>query len=744
MRTRVTIAAAALLLASATYAQAQGADQAAPAPTMGSIDFGARATSTTGDAARYERYRDLQSGVYSKLVFGKATDAYLLDVTGENIGYANQQYSANYKNSKLKVTFGWNGIPLNYSYLTQTPYAGPTISGETAFYTLDPAVRQGVQEGTFFGRPTNAAGLATPSIYRDLANGFPLTQRRDVVNVGMAYEATRAVGLDVDFTSTRKTGYQPFGASFGFSDGVEMPYPLDQRTNDFSAGLEWANQKGMMRVGHQASYFTNAVETMIWDNPVWGPTDATFSNGYSTGNGASKGRMALPPDNHQNVISVTGLYKMPAHTTLNGIFAFTDQSQDGRLIPFTINTAIIDNPTLYPLHMDRLTAQAQVRGYNLAANLNSRPNRAIGFTLKYRYNKHDNLTPHFNGEEYVRFDQVWEETGSETEQFDVTRNTFDAALAFNLPAYTTFRVGYGYDKADRTGRGFSGMKDDTFRMSLDTVGNQYVTFRGAFEHVTRTGEGFSEASIEEGGGQPNLRFYDEADRDRDRASVTVMITPVPMVSINAAYASGKDTYKGEGHEFGLLDADTTTYSFGFDVSPTDLVMFGVSYGRDEFTSTQKSRNANPPPDPSWTDPNRDWYLDNDETVNNVDFYLDLFKLAGTTDVRFDYILSDSDNAFVHYGPRITALRAIGQSEALPNVTNKWQRFSADIKYFFTAKAGIGLGYWYEKFDVEDFATIDLPGHDGEPRVDYLGGLILGYGNRPYTGSTGFIRLLYLF
>ena len=115
MRTRVTIAAAALLLASATYAQAQGADQAAPAPTMGSIDFGARITSTTGDAARYERYRDLQSGVYSKLVFGKATDAYLLDVTGENIGYANQQYSANYKNSKLKVTFGWNGIPLNYS-----------------------------------------------------------------------------------------------------------------------------------------------------------------------------------------------------------------------------------------------------------------------------------------------------------------------------------------------------------------------------------------------------------------------------------------------------------------------------------------------------------------------------------------------------------------------------------------------------------------------------------------------------
>ena len=42
--------------------------------------------------------------------------------------------------------------------------------------------------------------------------------------------------------------------------------------------------------------------------------------------------------------------------------------------------------------------------------------------------------------------------------------------------------------------------------------------------------------------------------------------------------------------------------------------FGISYGRDEFDALQKSRNANPPPDPSWSDPSRNWTLDNNEVV----------------------------------------------------------------------------------------------------------------------------------
>ena len=64
--------------------------------------------------------------------------------------------------------------------------------------------------------------------------------------------------------------------------------------------------------------------------------------------------------------------------------------------------------------------------------------------------------------------------------------------------------------------------------------------------------------------------------------------------------------------------------------------------------------------------------------------------------------------------------------------------------FFTSKVGVGLGYWYEKLGVSDYATIDLPGQPGTPRIDYLGEISTGYGTRPYKGNTAFLRLLYLF
>ena len=67
-----------------------------------------------------------------------------------------------------------------------------------------------------------------------------------------------------------------------------------------------------------------------------------------------------------------------------------------------------------------------------------------------------------------------------------------------------------------------------------------------------------------------------------------------------------------------------------------------------------------------------------------------------------------------------------------------------------SRVGVGFGYYFEKLDVVDFNTLDTNGPlgfspaTGDPRLDWLGGLTLGYGNRPYTGNTAYVRLLYRF
>lgn len=779
MRNHLMLTSAVLLLALPCVARAQQ-KETPPATTpavTGWFDVGYRGSSVDGDKARWERYRDLRDGALTKGDFRKETDNYLIRFRTGNVGYHDQQYVLDYNRyGKVKVTAQWNSTPLNYAYNTLTPW---TNQGGNV-WKLDAATRTNVQNKVpgVLGVLTTAAQYDLASIYRGLATVFEMQARRDVASIGMKYRLTDVVRVDLAFSSTKKSGYQPFGVAFAFSNANELPMELDNRTNDLTAAIEWSRGRtGMLRVAWDGSWFNNQFLSLTWDNPRMAtdfsngktpPAGPYDPSGYSNGNGPAFGRLALPPSNSLNKFSILGLYKMPGHSTLNGQLAFTTMRQDEELIPWTTNS-VINSETVWAAFpnlrtLERSTAEAKVQGVNAVLNYATRPSKYFGFDMRYRFNDHKNLTPHFDAVEYVRFDAVPEETGSETERYSIRQNTFETGVTFNLRSNTALKVGYVFDDFKREGRAFADMTDYTFRVSLDTYGNQHVMVRGIYENTRRVGNGFSEHALEEGGGQPGLRFYDEADTDRNKGTLVLQVTPNEKVDVGFSVAAGKDVYKGEGHEFGLLDNTNASYNVNLAIYPRDGVILGGNFGYDTFSSMQKSRNANPPSGAtdgryeSWLDPNRDWNLDNDETVKSAGVYLDVIKALPNTDIRFSYDYSDSDNAFVHSGPRIQAMQTntiltTGDTrpcaatltscfQALPNVTNKWQQMKVDLKHMFRPKVGVGLGYWYEKLDIVDFATTNLP--DGSPRIDPLGEISTGYGNRPYKGQTGMVRLIVIF
>lgn len=779
MRNTLIVSTAVLFLALTGVAQAQqtSAATAAGSTVIGAIDFGYRGSSVEGDKARWERYRDLRDGALTRVDIQKETDKYGLRFRAGNIGYHDQQYIADYNQyGKLKVTAMWNSIPLNYAYNTLTPWRD---TGNNV-WTLDPGTRLLVQNKTpgVLGIGTTAANYTQASIYRGIATVFPMQGRRDVMSATLKYRFTEAVGLNLGFTSTKKSGNQPIGASFAFNNANELPMALDNRTNDLTAALEWTKAStGMLRVAWDGSWFNNAYQSLTWDNPLRAtdfsngktpPSGPYDPSGYANGNGPAYGRLALPPDNSLSTLSFLGLYKMPGHSTLNGQFAVTTMKQNDTLIPWTTN-ANIANASVYALFpglssLPRATAEAKVKGLNAVVNYATRPNKYFGFDMRYRYNDHKNVSEEFNASNYVRFDAVPEAVpGATTEHFNIRRNTFETGVTFTGLRNASVKAGYIFDDVKREGRAFSNMADYTFRLSVDTYGNQYLMLRGIYEHTRRIGDGFSEAAIEDGGAQPGLRFYDESDMDRNKGTTILSVTPNGMMELTFSFAGGKDIYKGEGHEFGLLDNRNASYNGMVDLYPRDGVSFGANYGFEKFSSLQKSRNANPISGivgayESFIDPNRDWSLNNDERVKNFGAYLDLLKALKNTDIRFSYDYSDSDNAFIHSGPRILELStntaftpgdikpcATGLTscfEALPHVTNTWQQMKVDLKYMFRPKIGVGVGYWYEKLAISDYSTLTLD--DGTPRIDPLGEISTGYGNRPYKGQTGMVRLIFIF
>jgi len=812
MRTIFVGSFAALLLASATLAQAQTPPtKPAPpdVPSQGFADVGARFGTTDGDEARFERYRDVRPGATTLLEWTKNTDRYRFGAAASNVGYRDSRYTADYYTGNLEVKGIYDSIPINYFYDANSFW---TTDGRGTF-TLPTDIRLGIQgptnannDGNAVGVPcasggppgscsatTAAQAIANRSIYANTSL-FPQTQdiqvRRDIVAGTVRYMSSPAFAVKIDASTTSRTGNMPWAASYAFNLANELAVPIDQRNNEFRANTEWVNNKGMIRLDYWGSYFSNNIQTLTWDNPTRAtdfnnglvpPNGPYDPSGYSNGNGPALGQEALWPSNNLNSVGTTGMWRLTPRSTINGNLTYTFLRQNESLLPWTLNTSINNDlvlssfPGLRTLPRD--SAEAAVNSTNWLLNFNSRDLRFVTIQARYRYNDHHNSTPHFDGREYVRMDAVPEEFTDDpntpylegfSEYFQITRKNFDLNGTFPLKEFGNVRVGYANEKYEREGRGFSDVSENTFRAAYDARLFNYVGVRASIDTGQRRGDGYILSGIdyEEGpsGTQPGLRYFDEADRDRTKAMLVLSANPYDQVGVFFQYTTTRDAYFGDAsippgrEQFGLLSNDINAWAVGADYTLNEMVQFGITYGWDKFNALQKSRNANPPPDPTWTDPSRDWYLDNTEKVNTVMAYADVLGLMkAKADLRIGYEMNDSDNNFRHYGPRIDSLAAAGQFIALPNVVNDWRRFTVDFKYYVNKAVGLGIGYWYENFDVTDWNTIDADPNNpagggpvgfypstGVPRIDWLGGLMTGYGNRPYSGSRVFARMLYRF
>lgn len=764
MRNRLMIGTAALLLASATYAGAQDKPQPDTTPSNGSIEVGGRFTSTTGDEARYERYRDLRDGANLNFLYSKETTDWTFDVKAKNIGYRDGRYEMSFNSRRVKASLLFDQTPLNYAYYSKTPFN--CTAGNC---TLDAGLRAQVQAGAVVGVPASTSQLAAGSIYNTIAREFDLQSRRDTIAGEARISATDNLDFSIGFNTYKRSGNQPYGAAFAFRNATELPMVIDNRETDLSVGVEWASHQGMFRAAYQHSKFDQKIPSLTFDS-AYNATDfcrtgltgqapgACYDpSGYSNGNGPAFGRTAMPPSNTLNTFSSQAMIKLPGRTTANASISMGASRQDEALIAWTTNP-VIANATVYATFpelasLPRDTAAIRVNYTTATANVSSRAIKNLTLTGRYRFNSRSDFTRPFEAVEYVRFDAVPEESGGAAEPFNINRNTVDVNAAFTAIPHSTLRVGYGFDMWDHGVRTTQGWKDNTARVSFDVVGNQYLTLRALYEHTKRDTINLSAEALEHAAMQPAARFFDEAARTRNRGTFIVELTPVSTVGINLSLATGKDDYEAgdASQEFGLLNNKNTAVTAGINYAPNAKVNLGADYGRETFDSLQQSRNANPAPDPSWTDPNRNWTLANDEKVNTFSLYLNLVKPLAKTDIRVGYDYSDSDQGFVHGGPRIAALTFV----ALPNVTNKWHHATFDLRYSVSKKVGLGLTYWYEKFEVADFATINSAGPDTLPRpelgaqttnarFDWLGGLMTGYGNRPYQGQTAFVRVFYLF
>jgi MtrB/PioB family decaheme-associated outer membrane protein len=737
MRTKSwTVVAALLLMAGGAAAQNVATPAAQPDvvktagaplaefPLMNQIDLGFRGTSfgSDSDPARFQRYRDLRDGgTVDRFRLFKDTNEYRYSVQADHIGYRDQRFSGSYNNfGKVKASFEWNQIPLFYSQDTRTLYDTST----PGTLSLNDSIQSGIQNKTL----TLANALNGASV-------FDLRTRRDIASGNFVYSATPNVDLTFTLRNTQKQGAYPWGGSFGISGAIatELPVPVDHRTTDLGTSLEYANDRGYARLGYDGSFFRNNVTTMVWDNPSR-ITDSPTA-------GPAQGRQALWPNTDMNSVSAAGGLKLPGHSRASAYISVGSLSNNAALLPFTINSALV-SPAL-----DRPTAEVTARVTAMNYLFTSRPVNTVWFSARYRQYEFDNRTVPFEVKNSVNYDTAIVALNQESEPFSQTRHTFDADATYSPIRHVGFRAGYTREDVDRTYRIVEKTTEDIGRASVDLTGLAWLSVRGVFEHSKRRGTPVDGLELLSIGEQPTLRQYDISDRDQDRFSTIIMVTPVSQFSVNTTVSFGRQEYPGTN--FGLRNNDNHVYSVGFDYVPTDQVSMGLTYGFEKYTALQASRTANPLPantvaflnDPTqqWNDPRRDWTDDSADRVRTLDASIDLLKLITKTDIKMAYAYSRAESIYT-YG--LAANTVVAAPLQLSPVLNELQRGTVDGRYFVTRHFAVGAVYWFDKYKVDDFALSPVTSL-AQPATATPALMMLGYFYRPYTANTVMGRITYL-
>lgn len=727
MRTQLWIAASLVLVVSAT-ARAQDPPTLAArtdpveiarsemsGKIYGSLDFGGRITEVDGDEARFQRYRDLRGGVYANnLLVGRRTQDWQLEAQAWNAGYRDQRYLLELTRAgRLSASFLWDQIPLFISRDTRTLYT-QTAAG---VFRIEDGIQQQIQ-----------SGARTLRNFEDQAIRFDLRTLRKIGEADVRFTVDRSTDISVKVRNTTREGAIPFGATFGFSNAVELPVPVDTRHTELQTAFEWGNEEGMLRVGWDGSTFDNDVESVTWDNPLrFGPDIA---------GGPSQGRMALWPGNTLTYLHGTGALSLPARSRLTAYLAIGQGRSNEDLLPFTINTAI---PAIA---LARPTAEAENRMAIAQVALATRPSRIASFNAKYRYADVDVRTPVFvRSAGSVAYDSSFAATAGPSEYHSVKRITFDADGAFDVIPSTSLKVGFSHLASDYTHRIWEKTAENVFRVSLDTTGSPLM-LRALYENRSREGEHFEADALAEVGELAGMRHYDVADRDRQRVTLIATV-PAGIVGFTASAGIGRDEYPNSAH--GLQSFDSDQYSAGFSVAPDDRYNLTASYGWEKYRSLQRSRNATTAADQA--NPIRDWTTDYTGKVNFLEAAFDINGAIERTLIRLSADWNRSNDTYL-YG--LVTGSPLAVPEQLPPVKNELLRSEIDVTYEISRNLRAGVAYWFDDYNVQDFALgpttltgIALPPvQEGQPVVA-TNALLLGYLYRPYSAHAGFVRLTYL-
>ncbi len=696
------LSALALATMPATYAQET-------APQHGSVEIGVRGLAGDRDSSRFNEYRDLRPGLFirqASLDMDHLFQSKFFLNFQTNQSWQNDQHFLGIfgRRGKFECEVRRDGTPHDFTSTAATLFA----ESAPGVFTIAPATRA-----------TLTASPATLPQILGGARALDVSLQRRRTGGGCSFTPSAGWTFYTGYTHDAENGYRPLGTTLNDETNVlEQMEPVDYRTHEIKAGVEYAGAKAVFQAGYGASLFTDAHRALAWESP--------FSSTDAVGAGAH-GQLALYPDNKSQGLNFAAAWNLSKSTRLMASVSPEWMRQNAPFLPFTVNTAVTGVTALpAPSLNGRKTAIAT----NIT--LTSHPLARLSLSAHYRDYDYINDTPTLFFSDYVYTDMKLDNLARQSLPYGLNQQSVGTSASWLLHTGESLTASYEFVDMTRQHRDVSKSREHTGSVVFDLNPRKWFSMRSSYQHSERSPQSYVlNMELYPKGGMPAVpdgwQMYDEAARSRNKGSVLMQVDASDRLSFSAAYDNVQDRY----HDslYGLLGYRTLETSGDVSYRLSDGVSLFANYTYERYNSDQRARQYSRTNNTS----NNDWESYVGDAIHTGSAGVSLSRLRRGLTVDAFYSLSaakDRINNRILGNPLLAGFLVV-TAQDYPETSNRFHQLTGAVRYRLGKNVFSRVEYRWERYSRTDFQlqsmTPDMIRFDSKMATSlFLGTDVPGY------------------
>ena len=636
----------------------------------------------SANEATFQEFREVPQGAFVESFLFRQWDGRLfMGISGENAIREDQKYDLTLaKGAKVRFDGGYQQIPHLFSQVARIGYY------ETA-------------PGTFVLPDTlqrrNQGPPAPPADYNARTNDYLQNSAQDarlkfgtnILRARLRARPQRGWQFDVQAVERNRNGRKAYGATFGFSNAVEMVEPINERMLDVDGLANWTGKNVNVRAGVGVSSFDNRVNALIWDNPQR-LTDSPTASG--------RGRLDLYPNNDAFRGRLGMSWQVQSKTSLDVEATASHQTQNDPWLPFTINSAI---PQSSPDSLPGKSTDAKAVEWTGDVRLHSRAlSQSVFTTLRFHHHHYDNNTPTWTFSGRSAYDNAWTPGPFDTKPFGNSQSTAGADVDWQAVRHVTLSGTAEMRYREHTLREGSKDQEPFFQAQARAYPTDAISMRAFASYGHRYLTEFDEEELIDAGEQPGLRRFDIANRKQGRAGAEIDATLTNDFDVSAQYDYERNLY--DETVYGLQEDRTQGGLVQGTLHASDGLDLNAGYGVSWPTTRQASNESNAAPPPTADYPTN-WWADIHDRSEWATAGANWWAMPKKLNFLLNYTYSRDQTTY-------DLINATGTAVDVPNTFYRRHIVEADAVWRAKYHTDITLRYGYDFFDVVDFANQGIP------------------------------------